>query len=238
MALLILPVQHDRCVNHPVGSKQHRECCVNFGRESVSFSEFVAALRAKELSAKGGDYMAKINPHFRLQSSGCGGWGQHHMVVRWSRSHDAMLAGDPARIDSQVRAAAAAASMDARETDSLSVRETKSGPLQQPLARHEPPLPVLTSLHDGAAAVCDRLGIPESTCSAFFPKESTAAHASNASAILALTYCPGADGTSGRTFPILQQALYLFLRDYDDLRFPYPRWMFECFGVAQHGHAI
>jgi hypothetical protein len=204
---------------------------LNFGDTSISFSQFVSALYVKQRAAKPNDYIAAtINQHFQLQSSGCGGWGKHDMVVRWSRSQ-AMPTGDPARIDVQVRAAAAAASGHTLEAYKPPPHETKAPKQQQSLGRQEPPLAVLTSLHDGAAAVCDRLGIPRSTCTGFFPEESTAKHASNASAILASTYCPGADGAPGGTFPILQQALYLYLRDYDVLRFPYPQWMFECFGV-------
>jgi hypothetical protein len=231
-----MTVPFDRCVNEPVGSQQHRHNCLNFADKSVSFSQFVATLRAKQLSAKANDYVANTNEHFRLQSSNCGGWGQHDMVVRWSRSHDAMLTGDSDRIDSQIWAAAAAASVHTLNAHASSPLEMMPRPLRQQLGHKEPPLlPVLTSLHDGTAAICDRLGILGSTCIRFFPKDSTAGHKSNASATLALTYCPGADGTSGHTFPILQQALYLYLRDYDNLRFPYPQWILECFGVAQNG---
>jgi hypothetical protein len=173
------------------------------------------------------------NQHFRLQSSDCGGWGRHDMVVRWARDH-AVPTYDPARMVVQVHAAAAAASVDTPEAHTSSPRITKVRPLRQARARQEPPLSVVTSLHDGVAAICDRLGIPSSTCTVFFPNESAAVHASNASAMLPRMYCPGGDSSPGLTFPILHQALFLYLRDYDALRFPYPNWMSQCrgFGVA------
>jgi hypothetical protein len=197
-------------VHEPVGSIEHQKCCVNFANQSVSFPEFVSALRV-------GTY---IDPHFQLQSAHCEGWDQHGMVVRWSRSHG-MTTADTASIDTQIRAAAAAASVHAPEAYESWPRKTDQPP------------PVLTSLQEGAGAVCDRLGIPRSTCDVFFPVKSVAEHATKAGAMLAQMYCPGSDGASaGRTFPILQQALYLYLRDYDALRFPYPQWMLQCCGAA------
>jgi len=128
----------------------------------------------------------------------------------------------PARMDAHVRAAAAAASANIPGAYKLSPQETKARPMQQSQGRQEPALLVPTSLHDGVAAVCVQLGIPRSTCTAFFPKDSAAKHASKASAMLARTYCPGGDGTPGRIFPVLQESLDLYYRDYEALRFPYP----------------
>jgi hypothetical protein len=198
-------------VHEAVGTVEHQWRCINFGNQSVEFPEFVSALHVG----------AHTNPHFQLQSSHCGGWNQHDMVVRWSQYYT-MPTADPASIDGQVRAAAAAAAaVDVRETYEPWPQETNESPA------------VLTSPHDGVAAVCDRLGIAKSTCTTFFPETSAAAHATKAGAVLGQTYCPGSDGASaGRTSPILQRALYLYLRDYDALRFPYPQWMFKCFGVA------
>lgn len=213
----------------------HRDHCLNFQNQSVLFPQFVSALHfrqnVKETLGKAKDYMAENDWHFRLQSANCGGWEQHHMVVRWSRTH-AVPTYDPARMDAHVRAAAAAASANIPGAYKLSPQETKARPMQQSQGRQEPALLVTTSLHDGVAAVCDQLGIPRSTCTAFFPKDSAAEHASNASAMLARMYCPGGDGTPGRTFPVLQEALDLYYRDYEALRFPYPHWFSQCFGDA------
>jgi hypothetical protein len=224
-------------VDRAVGSKTHRDHCLNFENQAVSFPRFVSALysrqNAKAALGKKQDYIAENDWHFRLQSANCGGWGQHDMVVRWSRSH-AVPTYDPARIDAQVRAAAAAASVDMLGAGKSLPGDTKALPPQQSHGRQEPALLVPTSLHDGVAAVCDRLGISRSTCTAFFPEESAAGHASNASAMLARSYCPGGDGMPGRSFPVLQQALFLYYRDYQTLRFPYPHWLSLCFGDAQY----